>query len=243
MASRRRRVAHSQAPNPAAPPEARVPPLTFASEDDYQKVRALLMDGSEVSEAKDAGLMTGAPSSSSSNISNSTTAVTQFLPRLPLEIAEHIMDQAQYWPAISNINPNEVQGQNNADLRYLSVIVPRSTMDEAKTHVKAITLCCDSHDQGWGGDFNLRGSYQACWSWFDLVVLDEDKNERFRRERILINRHATGSFEHKTARLVCDTDKDLRSIREGWEVAVSLRCMYPGWTNTSRFGQLAVSYV
>ncbi|KAF9496883.1 hypothetical protein BDN71DRAFT_1547683 [Pleurotus eryngii] len=103
----------------------------------------------------------------------------------PRELLDHILDLAQYWPAIVTSNAEEVHISANSRVcveqtvltAHFAPNVPSSDwLNPPKAKLVKFTI--QSQDQGWGGSHHLLclGSYKGCWSWFEASILRPDED-------------------------------------------------------------------
>lgn len=48
---------------------------------------------------------------------------------------------------------------------------------------RKIIFDISSHDQGWGGDHDHRGTYRGSWTWFDAYILPSNKENTANEEK------------------------------------------------------------
>ncbi|XP_004364528.1 hypothetical protein CAOG_01660 [Capsaspora owczarzaki ATCC 30864] len=113
-----------------------------------------------------------------------------FLPALPAEIADIIMDEAQYWQGVQHIK--RCQFDDDSLEHILKVTLPQGVNGNS-IRVKAIQALRDM-----GNGFNSNGS-----SGFDLIVRDEQ-----------------GAVRYECAAEATIVDSTLVSARVGWQVQV-----------------------
>jgi hypothetical protein len=121
----------------------------------------------------------------------------EFLP-LPLELVDPILDYAEYWPSLNasrNINtvvrndgtccyivtppfpaPGDdvvsVPTYNNPDGSAARTPDTDKPMPILHRSIRRIRIKTLSHDQGWGGEWGDRGTYNGSWTWFEAVIID-----------------------------------------------------------------------
>ncbi|KAF9448090.1 hypothetical protein P691DRAFT_705661 [Macrolepiota fuliginosa MF-IS2] len=120
---------------------------------------------------------------------------------LPAELADIILNAAEFWPTISGYCLSHFEVQSDAS--YCCLItpqfpdVPRLVMTRkqrtdqpeflqdveanVRRRVKYVTIKLASHDQGWGGE-SSKWPYAGSWSWFDAeiwrpVTSNESRND------------------------------------------------------------------
>ncbi|KAG6830610.1 hypothetical protein H0H87_007553 [Tephrocybe sp. NHM501043] len=97
------------------------------------------------------------------------TLLIQFV---PLELADFIIDIAQYWPCVSVRKTKHLQvtanyrTENNAAAYYL--VTPHVPTRYQRLEVKMVKFTLESCDQGWGGDAR---TYNGSFTWFEAGVI------------------------------------------------------------------------
>ncbi|EDR00465.1 uncharacterized protein LACBIDRAFT_313370 [Laccaria bicolor S238N-H82] len=104
---------------------------------------------------------------------------------VPVELADLIVDYAQYWPRLASCreaNPpitiNSTSGSggvlNDAYQFYLVTDRPIPEWSDSNLKVvrkvRKVVFRIWSHDQGWGGDDGLVGNYEGSWTWFEAAI-------------------------------------------------------------------------
>ncbi|KJE96689.1 hypothetical protein CAOG_010038 [Capsaspora owczarzaki ATCC 30864] len=139
------------------------------------------------------------------------------LPALPAEIAELVMDEAEYLQGVQHIH-QAWSRYNQFD--FLKLTMPRSS-DGNSIRVKAIQV--------------LREQYKAKSGRFDLIVRDEQGAVRYKWA-------AKARVVDSTIQLVTISPTDhpvIRQLRAGWEVEVQLGQYY----SFVRLASLSVGYI
>lgn len=104
---------------------------------------------------------------------------------VPVELADLIIDYAQYWPRLANfresnppvrIDSTSSSGGvlNDAYQFYVVTEGPTSGWSDSNRKVvrkvRKVVFRIWSHDQGWGGDDGLVGNYEGSWTWFEAAI-------------------------------------------------------------------------
>ncbi|KAJ7124354.1 hypothetical protein C8R44DRAFT_620192 [Mycena epipterygia] len=90
---------------------------------------------------------------------------------IPAKIVDRILNEAHYWMVTSAHReiPVRVRASdstnNNASLCYL-VCAPLPP----SAKVRLVQFTTESHDQGWGGEAGLGGTYEGGHTWFDATI-------------------------------------------------------------------------
>ncbi|XP_011270299.1 hypothetical protein CAOG_08688, partial [Capsaspora owczarzaki ATCC 30864] len=140
-------------------------------------------------------------------------------PALPAEIAELVMDKAEYLQGVQHIHQEwSREGYNQID--FLKLTMPRSS-DGNSIRVKAIQV--------------LREQSEAKSGRFDLIVRDEQGAVRYvwAAEALVVD---------SNIQLVTISPTDhpvIRQLRAGWEVEVPLS----QYCSFVRFASLSVGYI
>ena len=114
---------------------------------------------------------------------------------------------------------------------YLTLHVPPA---ETCPKVKMIQFECESHDQGWGGE-------QASWSWGDLVVKSSTGVEVYRQKRAYENAVADSNYQMHI-KLYNEKDEIVQKCAPGSTLELVLCAEFPGWSNTAKYGRIAIYY-
>jgi len=108
---------------------------------------------------------------------------------VPPELATVILDMAEFWIGQAWRKNEEVAATadytcgNSASMYYLvtdpigSIPLDSDEQSGPVTKVKRVRFTLLSHDQGWGGDYDCRGTYKNCWSWFEAAIIKEDASD------------------------------------------------------------------
>ncbi|KAG6910348.1 hypothetical protein DXG01_011417 [Tephrocybe rancida] len=111
---------------------------------------------------------------------------------VPLELADVILNMAQYWPCVSAMSdrlllvPANHETQNNAAAYYL-VTPPVPSYQHLE--IQMVKFSLSSCDQGWGGDANHYGTYNGSFTWFEAGIIrgaptDHDVGRDFEQRTI-----------------------------------------------------------
>jgi hypothetical protein len=114
----------------------------------------------------------------------------QFRRRLPTELVDKVIDEAEYWPCIvtSTHAPHDVPQDRDIEcVRTPSLcwdLPPSASASAQSLHqsfrllshrgkhpARKIVFSISSHDQGWGGNSRFRGTYRESWTWFDAYIV------------------------------------------------------------------------
>ena len=86
------------------------------------------------------------------------------LPYLPVELIDAILDMAEYWPSVhaERFLDVEVFSASHDDSLYPSselcyLVTPR--IPREARFIKQVVIQTESHDQGWGGEPEHRGTH------------------------------------------------------------------------------------
>ncbi|THV05167.1 hypothetical protein K435DRAFT_961545 [Dendrothele bispora CBS 962.96] len=104
---------------------------------------------------------------------------------LPLELIDDIFDYARYWPSVSAFRGGPSASCAITNLVHdgqsrCYLVTPPIPGDSKLTvateptrhrRVREVRFRIRSHDQGWGGDANHRGTYNGSSTWFEAVIL------------------------------------------------------------------------
>ncbi|PPQ67204.1 hypothetical protein CVT24_011275 [Panaeolus cyanescens] len=103
--------------------------------------------------------------------------------RLPKELVDIIVEEAEFWLSATSEHdygrgsPFVVEnGPNDPvpfDRQRCCAITPEmSTMIPHKfLGIRRVKFTISSHDQGWGGESNLKGQYEGSWTWFEARIV------------------------------------------------------------------------
>ncbi|KAL0959988.1 hypothetical protein HGRIS_011645 [Hohenbuehelia grisea] len=198
-------------------------------------------------------------------------ALLHFFPR---ELINHILVLVNYSPRVVTRSDQELAviapftEHNDIQKVYLlsSAIPHEPTRLPEKLqlldtmHIRSVKFTFVSHDQGWGGQVEHKGSYRETWSWFEAAIIrnGEPKGElglselQFNgksRWDLQRNRHAFGDRQEHVVTWFKSTNHDealtsvlltrgsgpgigfVDALREGDQVAIIARARYPGWAN------------
>ncbi|KJE90509.1 hypothetical protein CAOG_01819 [Capsaspora owczarzaki ATCC 30864] len=194
---------------------SQINPLAFAllprlaSADDIQAVFHLLTSRHEVeataySAPRRGSTGRGKPRKLSAPKGPTTPPEPAVLPALPAEIAECIMHEAYYWPAVQHTKRMQFNEDGPADV--LQVTVPGDSVGDSARRVKAIQVL-----RGW-----RHPPADTSPLVFDLVVRDE-------RGAVRYEGAAKPEFLDSTVQrvtIVPATHPIMRQMRDGWKVQV-----------------------
>jgi hypothetical protein len=95
--------------------------------------------------------------------------------RMPMELADMIIDFAEYFPSIISRLSDPItcvaRAANNykaASLALLSEPVPMAQTHDELVRVRSVKFTITSADQGWGGE--RPDTYMASYSWFSTAI-------------------------------------------------------------------------
>ncbi|KAJ7100819.1 hypothetical protein B0H15DRAFT_770194 [Mycena belliarum] len=102
---------------------------------------------------------------------------------LPTELANAIIDEAAYWPRVvcakDRIPAVHASAYPNHDAAVHCLTAPAfpsvEELSEEKLRVKLVKFRIESHDQGWGGEPEHRGTYRGSHTWFEAAILRPGK--------------------------------------------------------------------
>ncbi|PGG98857.1 hypothetical protein AJ80_09453 [Polytolypa hystricis UAMH7299] len=158
------------------------------------------------------------------------TALKSTKPALPTELADMILDFADY-------NVKDVAENTFLQSRYsvqdplsAGVVVPGPLIREMKLDgpelrdlkIKSVRFELASRDQGWGGEHNTQGTYNCAWSWFEVTILRPQENPTTATDASEIDfdsRHRDPEdFSDSYQRCGWDFVRDERGKARGWSV-------------------------
>jgi hypothetical protein len=175
-----------------------------------------------------------------SMLSSSSSVLRDDLPRLPLEIALHILDLAQLWLPLSSSCDDQQRITDKVNGGNVLVLLTPMIPDERE--LRQVFIRTISHDQGWSNWRYLHGSYSNSRTWFEgaLVGLEPDDGngnegrmiwaEQSERVPVISNVH--GSKKWKEHCVWLDSEHVLvRNARPGQRLALFARAYTPCWIN------------
>jgi len=90
----------------------------------------------------------------------------------PAELANKIIDDAQYWPVVScSAKPDWVISENHSPCCCL--VTPRldSLILEESFKIKLVRFVIASRDQGWASEDSFPTKYMGSWTWFEAGII------------------------------------------------------------------------
>ncbi|KAF8657970.1 hypothetical protein AX16_002131 [Volvariella volvacea WC 439] len=101
---------------------------------------------------------------------------------LPVELADEILQQAEYWPRLVSYVEEDVRVDAEAPRfdALFAYIASEEIPKLSGIRVEKVRFEIRSRDQGWGGDPGLVLPYDGAWSWFDAIILSEAESQSLR---------------------------------------------------------------
>ncbi|GMF19229.1 unnamed protein product [Phytophthora lilii] len=170
--------------------------------------------------------------------------------QFPVDVVNSILEFAGVLLAFQAETSELRRGRSDMNEDYLQLQLP--TADElqipAGVDVSKCTLVvadCVSKDQGWATDGREHnGTYRASSSWCEVAVTSVNAQGGSRetaRVPFCPNLRTGRNFRHH--RKYFDRSAGLlEHIKLGDCVSIVLRSQYPGWTNSAKYGRLAVCF-
>ncbi|KAL4259297.1 hypothetical protein AB1N83_010875 [Pleurotus pulmonarius] len=195
----------------------------------------------------------------------------------PRELVDHIFDLARYWPRVVSATKDN----RTTDITAKSSVCAEAiviTADSAVSlpssnwlnppRVRMVKFVTHSHDQGWGGNHLVQGSYKECWSWFEVSILRLNKDTGAYSEisvngkqRLFVqsNAHATSATAIHEVEWEEDSNEDddnygkkgtgrgggrgfVKAMQPGDKISLVAIARFPGWANIVEFAQIEVYY-
>jgi hypothetical protein len=169
---------------------------------------------------------------------SSSSILRTDLPRLPLEVALHILDLAQLWLPSSSSCDDKKEIIDYVDGGNMLVLLTPTIPDERK--LRQVFIRTISHDQGWSDWRHLHGTYSNSRTWFEgaLVGLEPNNGDEGgtiwaeQSERVPVISNVHGSKKWKEHCVWLDSEHVLvRNARPGQRLALFARAYTPGWIN------------
>ncbi|KAG7402188.1 hypothetical protein PHYBOEH_005751 [Phytophthora boehmeriae] len=171
--------------------------------------------------------------------------------QLPVDIVNNILEFAGVLLSFQAESTERLPARGDMNEVYLQLQLP--TAEELHVPVglnlskcALVVADCTSKDQGWATDGREHnGTYRGSSSWNEITVTSTNEvGESTEKARVPFcpNLRAGRNFRHHRRYFFSDSTGLLENIQLGDTVAIVLRSQYPGWTNTARYGKLAVCF-
>ena len=141
---------------------------------------------------------------------------------------------ASNFAIVTTTQETEIQAYDSTIVyeSYLTLHVPPT---ETCPKVKMIKFECESHSQG------LVGHENYSYSWGDLVVKSRSGVEVYRQKRAYAN-DATDSNYQMHIQLYNENDEIVQKCTPGSTLELVLCAQYDLWSNSAKYGRIAVYY-
>ncbi|CEG50468.1 uncharacterized protein PHALS_00612 [Plasmopara halstedii] len=170
--------------------------------------------------------------------------------QFPLDVVNSILELAGVLLAFQAETSDFCRGRSNMNEEYVRLQLP--TPEELQiplgvdvSKCSLVVADCVSKDQGWATDGREHnGTYRESSSWCELVVRSTvamGESNELARVPFYPNLRAGRNFRHHR-RYFTSSAFLLRSLNLGDSVSIVLRSQYPGWTNSAKYGRLAVCF-
>ncbi|EFR00113.1 hypothetical protein MGYG_03119 [Nannizzia gypsea CBS 118893] len=150
--------------------------------------------------------------------------------KLPETITARILDEAEFWVAVSVRRERELYFDENSRIRpYVEVECPA-----LQGYLRRIDVLTVSHDQGWSSE-GVNDSYGGSYTWFDIGVLRGGDGAEV--EESLVLQANVGAQRQTRVHYNQIRARDARlaawmaAVGPGDRLAVVPRALYPGWVN------------
>ncbi|KAG7382312.1 hypothetical protein PHYPSEUDO_005044 [Phytophthora pseudosyringae] len=170
--------------------------------------------------------------------------------QLPVDLVNNVLEFAGVLLAFQAETSEFRRGRSDMNEDYVQLQLPTAEELEVPPGVD-VSKCsllvadCVSKDQGWATDGREHnGTYRATSSWCEVAVTSVNaEGESSETARVLFcpNLRAGRNFRHHRKYFDSSTDL-LQRIKLGDRVSIVLRSQYPGWTNSAKYGRLAVCF-
>ncbi|KAF5367279.1 hypothetical protein D9615_010462 [Tricholomella constricta] len=97
---------------------------------------------------------------------------------VPTELADLILDAAQYWPCVSSERTDDAApfvvhaSSGTGAAAYYLVTPPIPAHPRTRPiQIQGVVFTLRSCDQGWGGDDRYIGTYNGSYSWFEAGIV------------------------------------------------------------------------
>lgn len=167
-----------------------------------------------------------------STSSSTSTSSKRRSVMLPDEVIDIILDEAEYWPSVVttlNTTPFVIAADGDTEclrtppLCYSLVNdghkedgASSSAVEQSARQIllhrgihpcRKIVFDISSHDQGWGGESDHRGTFQGSWTWFDAYIRPSNNKEN----GVDQSRRTSDSTTTTTTTTTRSTDSNSRS--------------------------------
>ncbi|KAK1947868.1 hypothetical protein P3T76_000158 [Phytophthora citrophthora] len=171
--------------------------------------------------------------------------------QLPVDAVNNILEFAGVLLAFQAETSEFRRGHSDMNEEYLRLQLP--TVEELEippgvdvSKCSLLVVDCVSKDQGWATDRpEHNGTYRGSSSWCEIAVASTNREEgdltQSRVEKFCPNLRAGRNFRHHR-RYYTSSAGLLKHVKLGDCVSIVLRSEYPGWTNSAKFGRLAVCF-
>ncbi|KAL3666620.1 hypothetical protein V7S43_008243 [Phytophthora oleae] len=171
--------------------------------------------------------------------------------QLPVDVVNNILEFAGVLLAFQAETSEFRRGRSDMNEDYLQLQLPTAEELEIPPGVDVskcslVVADCVSKDQGWATDRpELNGTYRGSSSWCEIAVTSTIREEegltQTRREQFCPNLRAGRNFRHHR-KYYNSSASLLQHVKLGDCVSIILRSEYPGWTNSAKYGRLAVCF-
>ncbi|TDH70628.1 uncharacterized protein CCR75_005095 [Bremia lactucae] len=170
--------------------------------------------------------------------------------QIPMDVVNTILELAGVLIAFQAETWEFCHGRSNMNEKYLQLKLPKIAelklppgVDVSECSLLVVDVA--SKDQGWATDRREHnGTYCASSSWCELVLTSTNSiGDSEETDRVVIwpNLRAGSTFRHHRKYFDKST-KLLTNIKLGDCASIVLRSQYPGWTNSAKYGWLAICF-
>ncbi|KAF4040602.1 hypothetical protein GN244_ATG07277 [Phytophthora infestans] len=170
--------------------------------------------------------------------------------KFPVDVVNNILEFAGVLLAFQAETSEIRRGRSDMNEDYLQLQLPTAEELDIPPGVdvgKCLLLVADcvSKDQGWATDGReYNGTYRESSSWSEVTVTSMNAlGERNETVRVPFcpNLRAGRNFRHHR-KYFNSSSELLHHIKLGDCVSIVLRSQFPGWSNTAKYGRLAVCF-
>ncbi|KAG6609285.1 uncharacterized protein IUM83_00960 [Phytophthora cinnamomi] len=170
--------------------------------------------------------------------------------QLPVDVLNNILEFAGVLLAFQAETSDLRRGRGDMNEDYLQLQLPTAEelqipagVDVSKCSL--VVADCVSKDQGWATDGReYNGTYRESSSWSEVAVTSvaaEGEIRETARVPFCPNLRAGRNFRHHR-KYFSGSSGLLQHVKLGDCVSIVLRSQYPGWTNSAKYGRLAVCF-
>ena len=142
---------------------------------------------------------------------------------------------ASNFAIVTTTQATEIQAYDSTivHMTYLTLHVPPT---ETCPKVKMIEFECESHDQG------KVGHEKYSCSWGDLVVKSSSGVEVYRQNRAYVNAVGVSDYQMHIQLYNEKDDEVVQKCTPGSTLELVLCAQYNRWTNSAKYGRIAIYY-